>query len=95
MRTRVRKLGGSILEINPLDRREHSLSLSRGISLGKQQLEKMIFDHQLDLLAELEMEPNIAISGDQGKPFIYFYNKLPAAQSLMEMVLKVLEKIEG
>jgi len=60
-----------------------------------QQLEKMIFDHQLDLLAELEMEPNIAISGDQGKPFIYFYNKLPVAQSLMEMVLKVLEKIEG
>lgn len=60
-----------------------------------QQLEKLIFDHQLDLLAELEMEPNIAISGDQGKPFIYFYNKLPVAQSLMEMVLKVLEKIEG
>ncbi len=60
-----------------------------------QQLEKMIFDHQLDLLAELEIEPNIAISGDQGKPFIYFYNKLPAAQTLQEMVQKVLEKVEG
>jgi len=59
------------------------------------QLEKMIFDHQLDLLAEVEMEPNIVISGDQGKPFIYFYNKLPAAQTLMEMVSKVMEKIEA
>jgi ATP-binding protein involved in chromosome partitioning len=60
-----------------------------------QQLEQMIFEHQLDLLAELELEPNIGISGDQGKPFIYFYNKLPAAETLMEMTLKVLEKIEG
>lgn len=60
-----------------------------------QQLEKMIFDHQLDLLAELEMDPSIVISGDQGKPFIYFYNKLPAAQTLLEMVQKVLEKVEG
>lgn len=59
------------------------------------QLEKMIFDHQLDLLAEVEIEPKISISGDQGKPFIYFYNKLPAAQTLMDMVLKVIEKVES
>jgi Mrp family chromosome partitioning ATPase len=58
-------------------------------------LEQMIFEHQLDLLAELELDPNVALSGDQGKPYIYFYNKLPSAQSLMDMVLKVLEKVEG
>jgi Mrp family chromosome partitioning ATPase len=57
-------------------------------------LEKLIFDHQLDLLAELEMDPNIGLSADQGKPYIYFYNKMPSAQNLMDMVLKVLEKIE-
>jgi hypothetical protein len=37
----------------------------------------MIFAHHLDLLAELEMDPSIVISGDQGKPFIYFYNNHP------------------
>lgn len=58
-------------------------------------IEKLIFDHQIDLLAELELDPNIVASGDEGKPYIYFYNKLPAAQALMEMVLKVMEKVEG
>ncbi|HCX60043.1 MAG TPA: ATP-binding protein, partial [Candidatus Cloacimonas sp.] len=57
-------------------------------------LEKLIFEHQLDLLAELEMDPNIGLSADQGKPYIYFYNKMPSAQNLMDMVLKVMEKVE-
>lgn len=63
------------------------------IFAGKE-LDKMIFEQHLDLLAELEMDPNIVISSDQGKPFIYFYNKLPAAQALMGMVEKVMEKVE-
>ncbi|MCB5271308.1 MAG: Mrp/NBP35 family ATP-binding protein [Candidatus Cloacimonetes bacterium] len=58
-------------------------------------IEKLIFDHQIDLLAELELDPNVVRSGDEGKPYIYFYNKFPAAQALMEMVLKVMEKVEG
>jgi len=58
------------------------------------QLEKMIFEHSLDILAELEIEPNIALSSDQGKPFIYFYNKLPAAQSLMKAVNLIIDKVE-
>lgn len=57
-------------------------------------IEKLIFDHQLDLLGELELEPNIVRSADEGKPYIYFYNKLPAAQALMDMTLKVMERIE-
>lgn len=60
-----------------------------------QELEKLIFEQQLDLLAQLEMDPNIVISSDQGKPFIYFYNKLPAAQALMDMVEKVIRKVEN
>ena len=59
------------------------------------QLEKMIFDHQLDILAELEIDPNIAVSADSGKPFIYFYNKLPSAEVLMEAVLKLIDRIES
>lgn len=58
-------------------------------------IEKLIFDHQLDRLAELELDPSVVISGDQGKPYIYFYNKKPAAQALMDMVLKVIEKVEN
>lgn len=57
-------------------------------------IEKLIFDHQIDLLAELELDPNIVRSADEGKPYIYFYNKLPSAQALMDMTLKVMEKIE-
>lgn len=57
-------------------------------------IEKLIFDHQIDLLAELELDPNVVISGDQGKPYIYFYNKKPAAKALMGMVLKVIEKVD-
>ena len=58
-------------------------------------LEQLVFEHQLDILAEVEIEPQIVISSDQGKPFIYFYNKVPAAQSLIGMVEKVIEKVEG
>ncbi|MCB5253253.1 MAG: Mrp/NBP35 family ATP-binding protein, partial [Candidatus Cloacimonetes bacterium] len=57
-------------------------------------IEKLIFDHQIDLLAELELDPNIVSSADEGKPYIYFYNKLPSAEALMDMTLKVMEKIE-
>ncbi len=59
------------------------------------QLEQMIFEHSLDIIAELEIEPKIAVSADEGKPFIYFYNKLPAAQTLMDAVQKVLAKTEA
>jgi ATP-binding protein involved in chromosome partitioning len=59
------------------------------------QLEQMIFEHSLDILAELEIEPNIALSADAGKPFIYFNNKLPAADALMSIVLKLIAKIEA
>lgn len=58
------------------------------------QLEKMIFTHSLDLLAELEIDPAIAASADEGKPYIYFYNKLPSAQALMSAVDKIIAKCE-
>ncbi len=59
------------------------------------QLEKMIFEYSLDLLAELEIDPAIATSADQGKPYIYFNNKQPSAKALMEATLKIIEKVES
>lgn len=59
------------------------------------QMEKMIAEHSIEKLAELEMDPEIAISTDKGKPYIYFYNKLPSAQALMSATLRIIEKIEN
>ncbi|MDD2229336.1 MAG: Mrp/NBP35 family ATP-binding protein [Candidatus Cloacimonetes bacterium] len=55
---------------------------------------ELIFEKNLDLLAELELDPNIGIASDMGKPYIYDYNKLPNAQKLMEAVLKIIDKVE-
>lgn len=60
-----------------------------------EQLERMIFEHSLDLLAELEIDPAIATSADEGKPYIYFYNRLPSAQALMSAVEKIITKVEA
>ncbi|MCB5245485.1 MAG: Mrp/NBP35 family ATP-binding protein [Candidatus Cloacimonetes bacterium] len=59
------------------------------------QLEELIFQHSLDLLAELEMDPDISKSADEGKPYIYFYNKKDSAKALMEAVYKIVKKVEG
>jgi len=58
------------------------------------QLEQLIFEKQIDLLAELELDPNIGIASDKGRPYIYDYNKLPNAQRLMDAVQKILARIE-
>jgi len=60
-----------------------------------EQLEKIIVEHSLDFLAALEIDPAIATSADEGKPYIYFYNKLPSAQALMGAVEKLMEKCEA
>lgn len=57
-------------------------------------LQELIFEKHLDLLAELEIDPNIGIASDNGKPYIFDYNKLPNAQKVMEAVNKILAKTE-
>lgn len=59
------------------------------------QLEELVFEHSIDILASLEIDPAIATSADQGKPYIYFNNKLPSAEALMEATVKIIEKVEG
>lgn len=55
---------------------------------------ELIFSKNLDLLAELELDPNIGIASDNGKPYIYDYNKLPNAQKLMKAVETIIVKVE-
>ena len=57
-------------------------------------IEELIFEKNIDLLAELELDPNIGIASDKGKAYIYDYNKLPNAQKLVEAVSKIIAKIE-
>lgn len=58
-------------------------------------IEEIIFEKNIELLAELELDPNIGIASDKGKAYIYDYNKLPNAQKLMEAVLKIMDKVEA
>jgi len=58
-------------------------------------LEELIFEKQLELLAELELDPKIGIASDKGRPYIYDYNKLPNAERLMEAVNKVIARVEN
>ncbi len=59
------------------------------------QLVDLVFEYSLDILAELEIDPDISKSADEGKPYIYFYNKKDSANALMNAVLKIMEKVEG
>ena len=57
-------------------------------------IDELIFEMSIDLLAELELDPNIGIASDKGRPYIYDYNKLSNAEKLMEAVLKIIAKVE-
>ena len=57
-------------------------------------IDELIFEKSIDLLAELELDPNIGIASDKGRPYIYDYNKLSNAEKLMEAVLKIIAKVE-
>ncbi len=58
-------------------------------------LDELVFEHSIDVLAEIEIDPAISISADAGKPYIYFNNKQPSAQALMDATVKIMEKVEG
>lgn len=59
------------------------------------QIDALIFEKGIDLLAELELDPSIGIASDRGQAYIYSHNKLPNAQKLMDMVTKVIAKVEN
>ncbi len=59
------------------------------------QLDKLLIEHGIDLLAELEIDPMIVESSDEGRPYVYFYNKQPAAQKLLSAIEKITTRVEG
>ena len=57
------------------------------------QLKKLVAQHGIDILAELELDPNISISSDEGKPYVYYYSKQPSAQRLLKATVKIMDKL--
>ena len=92
----AQKMGVDILGIveNMKNFRCPNCSTTTPLFEGKQ-LSKLVSDHSLDILAELEFDPLIARSSDEGKPYIYHYNHLPSARALREGVIRIIELVEG
>lgn len=59
------------------------------------QIKEMILENSLNLLAELEIDPDIAQSMDNGKPYIYFYNQNFSAKALTGAVEKIVDLVEN
>ncbi len=55
---------------------------------------KMLLDYNLDLLARLPFDKNIASSCDKGRPFIYDFGKTESAQTLQKFVDSIVKKLE-
>jgi Mrp family chromosome partitioning ATPase len=55
--------------------------------------EKAAADFNVDLLGKIPLDPAVVIAGDAGRPFIYDYSTLPAAQRYEEIVKKIEEKL--
>lgn len=58
-------------------------------------LEVLIFEKSIDLLAELELDPNIGIASDKGRPYIYDFGKTTNAEILKTAVDRILAKVES
>lgn len=56
---------------------------------------KMLVDYNLDLLAKMPFDKNIAQSCDRGRPFIYDFGKTEAAKILQQFVQSIVRKLEG
>lgn len=55
---------------------------------------KMLIDYNLDLLAKMPFDKNIAQSCDRGRPFIYDYGKTESAKTLQGFVDSIVKKLE-
>jgi Mrp family chromosome partitioning ATPase len=56
---------------------------------------KALVDYNLDLLAQMPFDKNVAVSCDKGRPFIYDFGKTASAAILQEFVNRVVEKLES
>ena len=56
---------------------------------------RTLLDYELDLLARLPFDPEIARSSDQGRPFIYDFGKTDSARILQDLVAKIIQRLEA
>jgi Mrp family chromosome partitioning ATPase len=56
---------------------------------------KALTDYNLDLLARMPFDPNVVISCDRGRPFIYDFGKEEAARILQQFVDSIIHKMES
>ena len=54
--------------------------------------QKAADDFGVELLGKIPLDANIVEAGDKGRPFIYDYNKLPAAGEYERIVMRIIEK---
>ncbi len=59
------------------------------------ELMQLTKEHALEVLAELEIDPAISKSADEGRPYVYYYNNQPSAKYLMEAVNTIIKKVEN
>jgi ATP-binding protein involved in chromosome partitioning len=55
---------------------------------------KTLVDYNLDLLAKLPFDKNIAISFDKGRPFVYDFGKTASAEIMQNFVQTIINKLE-
>ena len=51
-------------------------------------------DFNIEILGEIPLEPDIVNSGDEGKPFVYFYNNSESSKVFISIAEKIIEKIK-
>lgn len=56
--------------------------------------EKAAKDFEVDVLGKIPIDSNIAYSADEGKPYIYDFNKSKAAVEFSNVVEKIVKKVE-
>lgn len=56
--------------------------------------EKASKDFNVDILGKIPIDKNIVKTGDSGRPYIYDFSKLPAAQAMNQIAENIMKKVE-
>jgi ATP-binding protein involved in chromosome partitioning len=57
-------------------------------------VQKAASDFNVEILGSIPIDPEIVNTGDEGRPYIYDFGKLEAAQVMQEITRKILDKVE-
>jgi ATP-binding protein involved in chromosome partitioning len=57
-------------------------------------VQKAASDFNVEILGSIPIDPEIVNTGDEGRPYIYDFGKLEAAQVMQDITRKILDKVE-